>query len=121
MGAKADTEQLRRLEHGLWRPETRLSATWMDEVLSGDFVEVGASGRVYSRVDLLDSSCGSLEVELPLPEFSARFLTPVVVLVTYLSVQRLPGGALRRARRSSLWVSTDAGWKLEFHQGTLLE
>jgi len=70
---------------------------------------------------MIDSGCGSLEVELPLPEFSVRFITHAVALVTYLSVQQSLEGAQRRARRSSLWISTDSGWKLEFHQGTLLD
>jgi hypothetical protein len=112
--------ELKRLEEALWRPETRLSPEWMDAVLAEDFVEFGASGRVYDRAATLVPDTGSLDVELPLPEFSARLLAPSIALVTYVSVQKLPSGADRRARRSSVWTLTDAGWKLAFHQGTLL-
>jgi ribonuclease HI len=114
-----DIEQLRALEETLWRPETRQSPEWMDAVLAADFVEIGASGRVHDRAAVVAPTAGSLDVELPLPGFSARMLSADVALVTYESVQQTAEGE-RRARRVSVWVRSDGSWRLAFHQGTLV-
>lgn len=116
---EASVEELRRLEESLWKPESRLSPEWMDGVLADGFVEIGASGRLHDRNATVVPTSGSLDVELPLPDFWVRFLAPDVALVTYLSVQRLSDGDDRRARRSSIWTLVGGGWRLAFHQGTL--
>jgi len=38
-----------------------------------------------------------------------------IVLVTYTSQ-----GGTRRCRRSSIWRRTSAGWRIYFHQGTVI-
>lgn len=117
---KSDIVELERLENALWSRETRLSTEWMDGVLGPRFVEIGASGRVHSREDVLDPLSVWLEVEAPLRELEVSSPAPGVALVRYVSVQRLDDGGRRCARRTSLWVMRPEGWKLEFHQGTML-
>ena len=112
-------DQLRQLEEGLWRGETRFDRAHMECVLADDFAEVGRSGRAWARDQILDMPAVDLRVQLPLPGFAVRLLAPDVALVTYQSVVRI-GHAERPevAYRSSVWVDDGARWRLAFHQGT---
>ncbi|HEY8317699.1 MAG TPA: DUF4440 domain-containing protein [Amnibacterium sp.] len=114
-----DTEaQLRELEEGLWRPETRFDERWMRRVLHPDFLEFGRSGRVYDLAATLAAEAAPFGAELPLPGFTVREPAPGVALVTYVSRVVHADGEPLAANRSSLWVRGDDGWRLRFHQGT---
>lgn len=114
-----DEEDLRVLEEGLWREETRFDSRWMDEVLAPDFFEFGRSGRVYERQDTLEVEMQHIAAELPLKDFRARLLTPDVAQVTYVSAVTYDG-VHELANRSSIWSRTEHGWRLRFHQGTAI-
>ncbi|MEE1752511.1 nuclear transport factor 2 family protein [Streptomyces sp. SP18CS02] len=104
-------------------PGVRTSRERAERLLDPDFVEVGASGRRWTREEML--------AELPAMEGAApdgpRYeisgmrgvqLAPDLVHLTYETV--IDG---RRARRSSLWRRTpgpagDAGWRMYHHQAT---
>ena len=104
------TQHFRRLEESLWRDEAR------DSILSSEFTEFCRFGDVYNRDHLLEPSDGNPEIEFPFEAFQAEALTDDVVLVTY---ENVVNG--ERARRSSIWVDEDEGWKLRFMQATTLE
>jgi hypothetical protein len=108
--------ELRRLEESLWRAPTRFDRSYMDEILAPEFFEFGRSGRVWSREDVLSSPRRPLNAQLPLPDFTVQMVSDDVALVTYQS--RVDSDEVELGNRSSLWRSTDRGWKLIFHQGT---
>lgn len=110
-------ETLKGLEESLWRSETRFDREYMVGVLAADCFEIGRSGRVYTREQMLGTPAGSIEAKLPLPELQMRHLSAGVVQVTYKSEDRYEG-AVRLARRCSIWSQTPDGWRLRFHQGT---
>ena len=99
----------------LLHPPTRRSREAVERLLHPDFREIGASGRLWDR----DSIVAALAVDpgdgAQATDVEARFVAEGVVLVTYTS----EAGA-RRARRSSLWLHGEDGWRVLFHQGTLL-
>ena len=107
------------LERMLWRPESRNDPEVVDRLLHRDYVEVGSSGRLWARDEILEP-VGEFTAELA--DFSAVSLTADVVLVTYTSVVAdLPGTdevTQRPVRRTSLWVRSGDRWGLRFHQGT---
>jgi len=115
-----DVATLRRLEESLWQPDVRFSAAKMNALLADDFVEIGASGRSYDRAEVLAAPAVAFEAELPLAELHVRALSIDIAQVTYVSVDTR-AGEVRRARRSSIWSRTRAGWRLRFHQGTPTE
>jgi hypothetical protein len=86
-----------------------------------DFWEIGASGRRYSRTEVLDT----LEKRHAAPhpdvwetkDFACRRLAPNVYLLTYTLIQ----DKIRRTRRSTIWQRTHDCWKIVFHQGTLVQ
>lgn len=88
-------------------------------MVADDFWEIGASGRRYSRDDVLDA----LEARHSEPhedpcdagEFDCRQLGPDVYLVRYVLTQ-----GDRITRRATVWVRTAGEWRAIYHQGTLV-
>ncbi|MEV0200107.1 nuclear transport factor 2 family protein [Nonomuraea sp. NPDC050691] len=97
--------------------EVRSSARLIDELLDPEFTEIGASGRFWSRseiiADLVENARPSDE-PITVSEMTGVLLAPGLVHLTYVSDN---GG--RRARRSSVWRRSGDGWRVYFHQGTL--
>jgi ribonuclease HI len=108
---------LRHLEEALWRRETRFDREWMDRFLHPDFDEFGASGKHHTRVDTLEVGDQPIDARLPLMGYRLELLSQEVALVRYVT-QVTYGKVTERARRTSIWVASDGGWLLRFHQGT---
>ena len=85
-------------------------------LLHPDFVEFGASGRIWDAATLAEA-VGAISV--PLGQGAVADLIPVslsvdTVLLTYRVV-----GHVRPSLRSSVWLrSAEGAWLLRFHQGT---
>jgi hypothetical protein len=113
---------LRQLEEQLLHPSTRKDPATLSRLIADDFLEFGASGRVYDKAAIL----AALASEPPaspvlLTHFAARPLAEDVVLVTYRTTRHSPSGELiATAQRGSIWVYRDSRWQITFHQGTPL-
>jgi hypothetical protein len=103
------------LELRLQVSTTRKDAAGLAELLSDDFREFGASGRVWNRASII----AELSAEMPYPIISENFecqrLSSELALLTY--VCRNPS---RRTLRSSLWRLEGDSWRVLFHQGTVI-
>ena len=114
-------EQLKQREPIFHRPEFGTKRADFDGMMHTDFWEIGASGRSYSREYVLDE----LEKRHQHPqkdiwetsEFHCRLLGPDLYLLTYTLIQ----DKIRKTRRSTIWQHTHLGWKIVFHQGTVVE
>ena len=115
--SSVDFELLKRLEESLWREETRFDASYLERLLADDFTEIGRSGRVYSRAEIIAAPPHPIDAVLPLPEFAARLLSADTALVIYNSIVTY-NGMVEKARRTSIWSRFAAGWVLRFQQGT---
>ncbi|MPY99162.1 MAG: DUF4440 domain-containing protein [Actinophytocola sp.] len=109
-----DIAELRHREETLWTRHTRFDRDYMERVMSEDFVEFGRSGRRYSRADCLAFPDQPLDATLR--DIDVHEIAPSVALVTYRSELRYAETEV--SWRSSVWVKTDVGWLLRFHQGT---
>lgn len=109
-----DIAELRRREETLWTRQTRFDRAYMERVLSEEFIEFGRSGRRYSRAECLAFPDQTLDATLR--DVDVCEIAPSVALVTYRSEVR--NAEVQVSYRSSVWVKTDAGWVLHFHQGT---
>jgi uncharacterized protein (DUF952 family) len=109
---------LDHLEEGLWLG-TRFDREWMDKILHPEFSEVGMSGRKYSRDDAINIPTGDLRPRLPHEDYRVCLIDEDVALVRYISHDMFDG-VERHAHRTSVWVNTNEGWRLRFHQGTPL-
>lgn len=113
-------QQLRALEVELHHPGVRCGRERLLQLLHPEFHEVGRSGRAYDRETviryLLEQTSQPVVAS---DDFALAELAPRVALLTYHSAHVDPGqGRVRCTLRSSLWVRTDAGWLLRYHQGT---
>jgi hypothetical protein len=98
----------------LLQPLVRRSRADVDALLDPEFAEFGASGRRWSRAEILASLAGEdRETAAAAHDLRAVRIAEDVVLVTYVS-----DDGERRCNRSSLWRLTPAGWRVYFHQGT---
>ncbi|KZE42926.1 nuclear transport factor 2 family protein [Microbacterium sp. T32] len=100
-------------EERLLTPAVRGDAARLLELLAEGFVEIGQSGRRWTRDEIvaaLASDPGLGEIEIS--EREARLLAPGLVLLNYLL--RFDG---RSSRRTSIW-RCDPEPRCVFHQGT---
>jgi hypothetical protein len=114
-------EELKAREPIFHRPEFGTTRADFDSMMHPGFWEIGASGRRYSREYVL----AELEKRHQYPhedvwetsESQCRQLASDVYLLTYTLIQN----KIRKTRRSTLWQRTEVGWKIMFHQGTIVE
>jgi predicted RNase H-like HicB family nuclease len=113
--------ELSRREPIFHRPEFGTTRADFERLTAEDFWEVGASGRRYSRQFVLDE----LEMRFSVPhtevwetrDFHCRRLSDDTYLLTYSLLQ----DNQRLTRRSTIWRSTADGWKIVYHQGTIVQ
>jgi hypothetical protein len=114
-------DELRRREPIFHSPEFGSTTAEFERSTDPAYWEVGASGRRYSR----DFILRELTVSAPYvdarvagwrsSEFGLRRLGPDTYLLTYTLDQ-----AGRRTRRSTIWQHAEDGWRILYHQGTII-
>jgi len=113
--------ELSRREPIFHRAEFGTTRADFERMTVEDYWETGASGRRYARRCVLDG----LEERFSVPhedvwetrDFHCRRLAPDVYLLTYTLLQ----DSQRLTRRSTIWQSTPGGWKIVYHQGTVVQ
>lgn len=110
-------EELRSLEVELHQDRSRKR---MEALLHPDFMEFGRSGRTYTRDEILNEF--ATDATLPVVQsrhFAVTLLAEGVALLTYVSAHlNADGTSHRETLRSSVWMQTEMGWRMRFHQGT---
>ena len=103
------------------RPELGTSREDFERMTAEDYWETGASGRRYSRKAVLDG----LDERFSVPhddvwqtsDFQCRRLRPDTYLLTYTLLQ----DKQRLTRRATIWERAEDGWKIVYHQGTIVQ
>ena len=112
--------ELKRREPIFHRPELGTTRADFENMTDPSFWEVGASGRRYSREFILDTlenrMLQGFEDIWETLDFHCLEIAPENYLVTYTLLQ----GA-RVTRRATLWRRTSSGWKILYHQGTVVD
>ena len=101
-------------------PEFGTTRADFERMTVEDYWETGASGRRYSRQAVLDG----MEERFSAPhadvwetsDFHCRQLAEDVYLLTYTLLQ----DKVRLTRRATIWERTQDGWKIVYHQGTIV-
>lgn len=103
------------------RPEFGTTRADFERMTAENFWETGASGRRYSRAAVLDELDRRYSAEYSdvweTSDFHCRRLSENVYLLTYTLLQNKQ----RRTRRATIWSSTPEGWKIVYHQGTIVQ
>jgi hypothetical protein len=114
-------EELKSREPIFHRPEFGTTRSDFEAMMHADFWEIGASGRRYSReyvlAELEKRHKHSHEDVWETSGFHCLRLAPDVYLLTYTLIQN----KMRKTRRATIWHRTEVGWKILFHQGTMVE
>lgn len=112
-------EDLKRREPIFHQPEFGTTRQDFEAMTVPDFWETGASGRRYSRdyvLDVLEERFHHpVEESLETSDFQCREIAPDNYLLTYTLKQNE-----RLTRRATVWRHTAQGWKIVYHQGTVV-
>lgn len=114
----ATMEELERLEKLLLDPATRRDRTRVASLLTEDFFEFGASGRVWTRETTLELLATENYTPPEVEDFACRELCNGVVLATYRAVRVTRDGKRAETLRCSIWARETGAWQMCFHQGT---
>lgn len=112
-----DLAEVEALERRLLEPRTRSSRQSLDELIDDDFIEIGRSGRVWTKREILASLPQERNLEIEIDHVQSRRIGENVILVTYRS-RRVGVAQTADALRSSIWQRQDETWRVVFHQGT---
>ncbi len=103
------------LELRLQDSSIRKDPTTVAELLSEDFREFGASGRVWGRAAILAELAAETPYQITSDNFECQRLSTHLALLTYVATN--PN---RKTLRSSLWRLEENRWRILFHQGTVI-
>ncbi|ROR66495.1 ribonuclease HI family protein [Agrococcus jenensis] len=112
--ADPDEAAVVRLERELLLDEVRADRTRVAALLHPEWEEIGASGRRWSREQLL-AEVAPLPSPVELELLAAHRVAADALLIVWR------GTGQSEALRSSLWVRADGRWRQRFHQGTPLQ
>jgi ribonuclease HI len=111
---------VRALELALARRDEASIPGGYDAVLHADFIEIGSSGRLWTRddtLDLLRRAARSDAVEIQASAVDE--LATGALIHRFDTVIHDPArGREIRTRRCSIWLDHDGRLQLRFHQGT---
>jgi hypothetical protein len=113
---------LRSLEESLLDPAFRRNSGQVAALLAEGFEEFGASGRVWTREQILELVATEKYDPPQVEDFRCALIAEGAALVTYRTVRTVPDSGERMATvRSSLWTERAGEWRVRFHQGTRAE
>ena len=108
-------------EVALHQYEVRSDKKQLLKLLHPEFQEVGESGTSYSLNSILEllgteQANGS---QIHSQEFEGTELAPNIYLLLYKSATiDAENNCSHFAKRSSIWLLTEQGWQMKYHQGT---
>jgi ribonuclease HI len=115
----AIAEHLLRNERALLDPAVRRDRARVSALLAADFVEIGSSGRLWTRDEILDSLSVEEFRSQRIEDYTCRQIADGVILASYRTERTdTTTGERSSTLRSSIWTKEPNGWLLRFHQGT---
>ena len=94
-------EMLLKFEQRLARIGSKISAEDASLLIAEDFVEFGASGKVWSKSEIVQEMAEWMPNEAVIESFRVHDLSPSVCLVTYKLLGSVKDGQV--SNRSSIW------------------
>ena len=102
------------LEQRLAQVGRCLSADEASSLIAEDFVEFGASGKVWSKAEIIAAMSQWAPIERIVEDFTVQELSASVCLVTY-KVVGVDKQASPFSLRSSIWRYIGERWQIVFH------
>ncbi|MFC0682956.1 DUF4440 domain-containing protein [Lysobacter korlensis] len=114
---ESDAAIVMRLEQELLKPATRADVARVSELLADEFREVGVSGLAFGKTEVLGWLPSEAGKSFSVSSMQAVALAEGAILVTY-QAEKVHGGQATRSLRSSVWLKSQSGWQMRYHQGT---
>lgn len=112
-------KELTSLEIFIHWPAIGTSKQILENLLDENFWEVGASGKKYEREIVLEVLLERTQKEntekWASENFQCALLSENIYMLTYTNYQ-----GERKTERVSIWKRIDSGFKLIYHQGTIV-
>jgi multimeric flavodoxin WrbA len=106
------------LEIRLLSYEARHNKDELAKLIDKDFIEFGASGRIYDYHNIIARLPDEQhKMEYTITKIDKRILSENLTQVLY-TIKTLEDGHEYIANRSSIWKKEGGNWKMLFHQGT---
>lgn len=94
----------------------------LDQLITDDFIEFGASGKIFTKANLLAYAQEKKfnQSTIAIENFQIISLVNNIVLATYKAVKTIElARTTISSHRSSIWqFDADQEWRIRFHQGT---
>jgi hypothetical protein len=102
----------------LLKPFTRQDRVILDLLIADNFYEIGASGNVYHKKDILEALPLEQQHDVygNISEFEIALLSDTFIRAHYLLQEKD-----RLTRRTSLWQKDQNSYQMIFHQGTVIQ
>lgn len=95
----------------LLEAQVRSDRASLEQLLHRDFMEVGRTGRLWTRTEMIEALVSDPVVNGHPEEMEVDELAYGNALVTY---------TLDGVRRSSIWIRESGRWQIRFHQATAM-
>ena len=108
-------------EMGMVAAQKRGDRAALEAALDENFREIGSSGRLFSRTELLEAIAQIKILDCSFERFQVMAIDEQHAIVTYIAKtrRRFQGEeTTTRTYRSSTWKEEPGGWRMIFHQGT---
>lgn len=115
-------KHIKKLEETLLQRNVRRNPDLLDELLDKDFEEIGSSGKITNRLQVMEwLLTKEKDVTWSLDGFRVRQLAPDLVLALYKATKIKNRVEVSGSLRSSIWQRTGDRWKMVFNQGTRVQ
>lgn len=117
MSEEADFGEVIKRELRIIDLEVRRDERLIRELLHPDFLEFGASGRVWDTDSIVQALITETDPQaIEAYDFEASAISTIAILLTF----RCKSGG-RETLRSSVWLKSEKSeWLLRFHQATIV-
>ncbi len=108
------------LEERLFRADVRSSSSELDQLISDDFIEIGASGLRFGKANVLERLPTEVAPEITARDYELRMLGLDCAQLLYKAeVFKIEQLSPVYSHRCSIWRRGAGGqWQMIYHQGT---
>jgi hypothetical protein len=108
------------LEESLFRADVRSSSSELDQLISDDFIEIGASGLRFGKANVLERLPTEVAPEITARDYELRMLGLDCAQLLYKAeVFKIEQLSPVYSHRCSIWRRSASGqWQMIYHQGT---
>ncbi len=108
------------LEELLFQPDVRSSSSELAQLISDDFIEIGASGLRFGKANVLERLPTEIAPEITATNYELRmFSLDSAQLLYKAEMSKIDHPAPIYSHRCSIWHRGSSGqWQMIYHQGT---